>query len=116
MSSTARERLFLCVCKKIQPAAHMPGCRTRNRTTRFFLWPFALLIVGLIFPRCRVSVAEHAGQAPARAGASTEDLQKATQNPVASLISVPVQNNSNFVIGPFDRNQNVLNIPLFRFT
>ena len=40
----------------------------------------------------------------------TGDLQKATQNPVASLISVPVQNNSNFGIGPFDRTQNVLNI------
>jgi hypothetical protein len=38
------------------------------------------------------------------------DLQKAVQNPVASLISVPVQNNSNFDIGPFDRTQNVLNI------
>jgi hypothetical protein len=38
------------------------------------------------------------------------DLQKAVQNPVASLISVPIQDNSNFDIGPFDRNQNVLNI------
>src|SRR5258706_4614827 len=41
---------------------------------------------------------------------STGDLQKATQNPVASLISVPIQNNTNFGIGPFDRKQNVLNI------
>jgi hypothetical protein len=38
------------------------------------------------------------------------DLQKAVQNPVASLISVPLQNNTNFDIGPFDRTQNVLNI------
>ena len=38
------------------------------------------------------------------------DLQKAVQNPVASLISVPVQNNSNFGVGPNDRRQNVLNI------
>jgi hypothetical protein len=37
-------------------------------------------------------------------------LQKAVQNPVAGLISVPIQNNTNFGIGPFDRNQNVLNI------
>jgi hypothetical protein len=37
-------------------------------------------------------------------------LQKATQNPVASMISVPIQNNSNFGIGPYDRIQNVLNI------
>lgn len=44
------------------------------------------------------------------AAGGTADLQKATQNPVASLISVPIQNNSNFGIGPFDRTQNVLNI------
>ena len=41
---------------------------------------------------------------------STEALQKATQNPVADLISVPLQNNSNFGIGSYDRTQNVLNI------
>jgi hypothetical protein len=37
-------------------------------------------------------------------------LQKAAQNPVASMISVPIQNNSNFGIGPYDRTQDVLNI------
>jgi hypothetical protein len=41
---------------------------------------------------------------------STEELQKETQNPVASLISVPVQNVSNFNIGPANRTQDVLNI------
>jgi hypothetical protein len=41
---------------------------------------------------------------------SAESLQKATQNPVASLISVPVQNNSNFNVGPYNRTQDVLNI------
>jgi hypothetical protein len=40
----------------------------------------------------------------------TEDLQKATQNPVASLISVPLQNNTNFGVNPGYRNQDVLNI------
>jgi len=38
----------------------------------------------------------------------TGDLQKEVQNPVASLISVPLQNNMNFGIGPLDRTQNVL--------
>jgi hypothetical protein len=47
-------------------------------------------------------------QAPAAGGGA--DLQKATQNPVSSFISVPVQNNDNFGIGPFNRTQNVLNI------
>src|SRR5690242_21836785 len=41
---------------------------------------------------------------------SEEALQKATQNPVASLISVPVQNNSNFGVNPGYRTQDVLNI------
>jgi hypothetical protein len=45
-------------------------------------------------------------QPPAETGA----LQKATQNPVAGLISVPIQTNTNFGVGPFSRNQNVLNI------
>ena len=48
-------------------------------------------------------------QTPA-ASANTNALQKATQNPVASLISVPIQNNSNFGISPGDRTQDVLNI------
>ena len=39
-----------------------------------------------------------------------EALQKATQNPVASLISVPLQNNTNFGYGPYNRDQDVLNI------
>ena len=47
--------------------------------------------------------------APAAAD-SAGDLAKATQNPVASLISVPIQNNSNFAVGPHNRTQNVLNI------
>jgi hypothetical protein len=48
-------------------------------------------------------------QTPA-AAASTSSLQKATQNPVSSLISVPVQNNSNFGVEPNYRTQDVLNI------
>jgi hypothetical protein len=41
---------------------------------------------------------------------NTEELQKAVQNPVAKLISVPIQNNSNFDIGSYNRTQNILNI------
>jgi hypothetical protein len=44
------------------------------------------------------------------AAVNSDELRKAAQNPIASLISVPVQNNSNFNIGPDDRTQNVLNI------
>lgn len=53
-------------------------------------------------------------QAPADQSGSEEEqtkaLAKAVQNPVASLISVPLQNNTNFDIGPNDRTQNILNI------
>ena len=42
--------------------------------------------------------------------AQAEALQKATQNPVANLISVPLQNNTAFNYGPFNRTQDVLNI------
>ena len=51
-----------------------------------------------------------AEEAEANTSEGTEALQKATQNPVASLISVPVQNNNNFGINPGYRNQDVLNI------
>jgi hypothetical protein len=39
-----------------------------------------------------------------------EKLLKDTQNPVASLISVPVQNNTNFNLGSANRTQDILNI------
>jgi hypothetical protein len=51
-----------------------------------------------------------ADEAEAGTNSSTEALQKATQNPVASLISVPIQNNLNFGVNPGYRNQDVLNI------
>jgi hypothetical protein len=42
--------------------------------------------------------------------ADDSDLAKKTQNPVADLISLPLQNNTNFKIGPDDKTQNILNI------
>jgi len=49
--------------------------------------------------------------------ATTEELAKAAQNPVADLISLPLQNNTNFGIGPDDKTQNILNIqPVLPFT
>ena len=57
---------------------------------------------------CFFLIAE-AQQKPAE-DKDAEALQKAVQNPVADLISVPLQDNTNLDIGPFGRNQNVLNI------
>jgi hypothetical protein len=54
------------------------------------------------------------GAAPAQehpaGGESTEALRDAAQNPIANLISVPFQNNTNFSVGPYHQTQNVLNI------
>ncbi|MEA2047378.1 MAG: neuromedin U [Campylobacterota bacterium] len=41
---------------------------------------------------------------------STDELRKAAQNPVASMISVPFQNNTDFNIGPDNKSKNTLNI------
>jgi hypothetical protein len=51
------------------------------------------------------------------AESDTEALAKAAQNPVASMISLPLQNNINTGIGPDDETQNILNIqPVWPFT
>jgi hypothetical protein len=44
------------------------------------------------------------------AAANADELRKEAQNPVASLISVPIQNNNNMGIDPGYRTQDVLNI------
>lgn len=53
--------------------------------------------------------------APTRAAHSAErseneDLAQKSQNPIADLVSVPFQSNTNFNAGPFNRTQEVLNI------
>ena len=45
------------------------------------------------------------------------DLARAAQNPVASMISLPFQNNTNFKFGPEEKTQNILNIqPVIPFS
>jgi len=46
----------------------------------------------------------------ALAAPSNTDLAKEAQNPIANLISLPLQNNMNFDYGPYDKMQNLLNI------
>jgi hypothetical protein len=46
-----------------------------------------------------------------------EALAKAAQNPIASMISLPLQNNTNTNFGPQEKTQNVLNIqPVWPFS
>jgi len=48
---------------------------------------------------------------------SNAELAKAAQNPIANMISLPLQNNTNIGIGLDDENQNILNIqPVWPFT
>ena len=50
------------------------------------------------------------GIAAALAQDDTSDLAAKSQNPIANLISLPVQANWNFPIGPHDRTQTVINV------
>ena len=44
-------------------------------------------------------------------------LAKAAQNPIADMISLPFQNNTNFDVGPLEKTQDVLNIqPVLPFS
>ena len=61
-----------------------------------------------------------AGLSPSTSAAQEADaaaLAKAAQNPLASVISLPIQWNSNFSMGAEDRTQNVINLlPVFPFS
>ena len=75
------------------------------------LLPALLMILLLVAP---ITAQENTPSSPDKQTAAEQgadaSLEKAVQNPVASLISVPVQNNTNFGIGPYNRTQDVLNI------
>jgi hypothetical protein len=68
----------------------------------------SLSLVAQDTPVSSGSKAPLAGAKPA--ADETAALAKATQNPVASLISVPLQNNSSFGVGPYNRTPDVFNI------
>ena len=66
----------------------------------------------LFLPVMLASAQEKPAPAEQAKPAEGEGLAKAAQNPIASLSSVPLQNNTACGIGPFDPNENVLNIQL----
>jgi hypothetical protein len=43
-------------------------------------------------------------------GADQEALAQEAANPIANLVSLPMQNNTDFGLGPYDRSVNVLNV------
>lgn len=47
---------------------------------------------------------------PANSAEASEGLAQQSQNPIADLVSVPFQSNTNFNVGPFGRTQEILNV------
>jgi hypothetical protein len=95
--------------------------RQLTRKTSFCVCIFMVVFAPLAWPQDQSNAPPQAGSSSGKAqpkveepeantNGGTEALQKATQNPVASLISVPVQNNTNFGQSPGYRTQDVLNI------
>jgi len=67
---------------------------------------------GMLFVALSI-VLLHANVAAAQ---EVNDLARQAQNPVADMISLPFQNNTNFNVGPLEKTQNVLNIqPVYPF-
>ena len=83
----------------------MPVAPSFRSILRWLLLVLTLPMIGV----AQNAASPSPGAAPSEASA-TQELQKAVQNPVASLISVPLQNNANFDYGPYNRTQDVLDI------
>ena len=80
---------------------------------------FLLLTVALMAQETPVGPAgtSVATQATPAAAMNAEELRKQAQNPIASLISVPVESNFNFGIGPANRTQDVADLqPVIPFS
>ena len=70
---------------------------------------FALIFLLVLFAASLSTAYE--GDGVLEAGENKADeLRRATQNPMADLISLPIQNNTGFNYGPLDKTQNVTNI------
>ena len=68
-----------------------------------------------MFPRAIAAAivflfASSAGLAAQESGADREALAEEAANPIANLVSLPIQNNTDFGLGPYDRSVNVLNV------
>ncbi len=79
----------------------------------------ALVLSAVLFANPTVeetTLVEQVGMVDEGKDKSAEELAKAAQNPIASMISLPFQNNTNLNIGPNDSTQNILNIqPVWPF-
>ena len=71
---------------------------------------FRIAACGLLLSP-QLSFAQQVGDGATEAGEDeVAELARAAQNPIASMISLPFQNNTNLNFGPLEETQNVLNI------
>jgi hypothetical protein len=70
-----------------------------------------MMVLVLILSLLPVTAVAYRGDGVIESGeVRDEELRRAAQNPMADLISLPIQNNTNFRYGPRDKTQNVTNI------
>ena len=70
-----------------------------------------IMVLVLFLSMLPVTGAAYQGDGIVEPGESSEEeLRRAAQNPVADLISFPIQNNTNFKYGPREKTQNITNI------
>ena len=72
----------------------------RTITKQSIVFKLLLMLVLLCFTSLSVYAQEH----------SDHDLAKKAANPIANIISIPMQLNLNFGIGDYDRSSQVFNI------
>lgn len=93
---------------------HDDSYRRNSERTRPRLGFAAIIfasIAGLAVQACSQTPADTSAASTQTVTAKSEqDLLKAVQNPVADLISVPIQNNTNFGVNPYGRVQNVISL------
>ena len=82
----------------------------RMKRTVQLLLSLSILLNTLAFAQDKPDSTTQSKPAAPSEEEQADALQKAVQNPVASLISVPLQNNANFSYGSFNRTQDVLEI------
>lgn len=101
-------RLFLCHADFHPEIRNHP----RSRPLLFITTALFLFLAPMVAQDTPIGApgTEVATQVTPAAAANTDALRKAAQNPIANLISVPVQNNNNFGIAPDSRTQDILNI------
>lgn len=83
------------------------------RVARFRIGVFSCLLVMGVFAAAQTELTEPqspASMQEAAPGAGADSLAKSAQNPVASMISIPIQQNLNFNINPGQRTQSVMNV------